>query len=102
MKCIIKVIKMLRIISRSKAPAQSGAYTIHFKGERLCTAEPRSSFFSNTQKNEKEKRKMMQKEKIWTPTFTINMTLNFLFYLVFYLLTVIIGTVAMTQDHALA
>lgn len=42
----------------------------------------------------------MQKQKIWTGTFTINMILNFMFYLVFYLLTVIIGTVAMSQYHA--
>ncbi|GBG97457.1 MFS transporter [Lactococcus termiticola] len=42
----------------------------------------------------------MQKEKIWTSTFTLTMGISFIFYLVFYLLTVIIGTVAMTQDHA--
>lgn len=44
----------------------------------------------------------MQKERIWTSTFNITMGINFVFYLVFYLLTVIIGTVAMTQDHASA
>lgn len=42
----------------------------------------------------------MPKEKIWTPVFTLTMGINFIFYLVFYLLTVIIGTVAMSQDHA--
>ncbi|MFC4651801.1 MFS transporter [Lactococcus nasutitermitis] len=45
---------------------------------------------------------MNQKAKIWTSTFSITMAISFIFYLVFYLLTVIIGTVAMTQDHASA
>ncbi|MDR0199433.1 MAG: MFS transporter [Streptococcaceae bacterium] len=40
--------------------------------------------------------------RIWTPTFSINTGLNLIYYTVFYLLTVIIGTVAMTQDHASA
>lgn len=42
----------------------------------------------------------MKKERIWTSTFVLTLLLNFIFYLVFYLLTVIIGTVAMSQNHA--
>ncbi|GAB2027810.1 MFS transporter [Lactovum odontotermitis] len=44
----------------------------------------------------------MQKDKIWTGTFTLTLIINLLFYLVFYLLTVIMATVASTQFHASA
>lgn len=44
----------------------------------------------------------MKKEKLWTPSFIINMLLNFIYYLVFYIPTIVIGTHAMAKYNASA
>ena len=44
----------------------------------------------------------MKKEKLWTPSFIINMLLNFIYYLVFYIPTIVIGTYAMAKYNASA